>query len=349
MTFSAFRKNHLLVALLFLGHLAGGQSSDKACPLSYGFRGLDTSQYARLHVMRETDTTFQKYWFALYMDQQHLVRTYQSDKYIIHLLHPGYHLFWTSADTKTSVQLNVEPGKDYYLQLQLRPGKDHPEPELKLLKEAAGELAFEENTSVLTIIKYPVPDLKKVPGTTIRSSIYYANPKDSLDFEFIQFSPPTWSNVVEYFESVGHSTMSYFDSLSSPTYSEFALGRFVEETKLNDSADFLKYLRKKALKGLLDKEDELIKEQTMDWELPGTYNYVRYIEAKDLDAGNKGSNQFLIVRSFYAVLAVDKNETQKVYEFIYSERGKPEELWNEEEFACRAKDFLDTIKLRTTN
>ena len=349
MTFLSLRKSCLLLALLFLRHLAGGQSPDASCPLSFGFRSLDTSQYAKLYVMREIDTTFQKYWFGLYMDKQHLVRTYQSDKYEIHVLHPGTHLFWTEGDKRTTVRLKLEYGKDYYLQLSLQPGKDHPEPDLKLLEETAGKAAFEEDTSYITVIKYPVPDLKKVPGTTIRSSIYYANNKDSLFFEFIQFSPPSWSNVVEFFEGVGHSAMSYFDSLSSPTYSEFALGRYVEETKFKDSTDFHKYLRKKALKGLLDKEDELIKEQTIDWKLPGTFNYVRYIEAKDLDAGNKGSNDFLLVRSFYSVLVVDKNETQKVYEFIYSERGKPEELWNEADFSCRAKDFLDTIKLRTTN
>jgi hypothetical protein len=161
----------------------------------------------------------------------------------------------------------------------------------------------------------------------------------------IHFSPPSWNNCVEYFEGVGYSMMSYFDSVASPTYSEFAIARYIEESSIKDLFSFEKYLKKKALKNLLDEEDELVDQDTLELKLPGKFSRVLYIEAKDLNAGNKGKADYLLVRSVFSVLVVEKENKQKVYEFIYSERGKPEELWNRKDFTCRAEDFLSTIQL----
>lgn len=333
----------LLVILLFTWSRSVGQSVED-CPLAYGFPGLDTSRVATLHVLREKDTTYQNYWQSLYMDQQHILRANQWEKYSIRLAKVGEHEFWTGADYVSSVTITIEKGKDYFLFLTFRPGKDHPEPIVKLMDTDSGALAFEADTSQLVTLNYPVPRWRKV--YVLSPILGYINRNETLKFDLLFFSQPTWANCVECFEGMGYCKFSYFDSVASPTYSEFAIARFAEESRVKDSLGFSKYLKKKALKNLLDKEDELIIQENVELNLPGVFTHSVYIEAKDLDANNRGQELSLIVRSIYSVIIVKKDKVKKVYEFIYSERGKQEELWSKNDLTCRAKDFLSTIQLR---
>ncbi|RMH22261.1 MAG: DUF2846 domain-containing protein [Acidobacteria bacterium] len=62
--------------------------------------------------------------------------------YFFAYVDPGRHVFWSKSENVDAVELEVEAGKTYYIQQQVRPGGLKARTRLKVLTEAEGEAAL---------------------------------------------------------------------------------------------------------------------------------------------------------------------------------------------------------------
>src|SRR5258705_3191988 len=82
----------------------------------------DTTKYATFYVIRPDNDIARTFWMGIYFDDTLMVRVDNAIRYIIKYPKTGNTKIWVKNEQVSSLTINVEPGKKYYLQMNTEPG-----------------------------------------------------------------------------------------------------------------------------------------------------------------------------------------------------------------------------------
>jgi hypothetical protein len=337
----------LLVLFLFSNQFVWAQKTvaDSAKYLSLpGPANQDTTKYATFYVMRsDHDRTF---WVGINFNDTLMVRVQANVSYVIKYAKTGNVNIWSAANLlkKSSVWVNVEPGKKYYLQIELKPGVGKygsPTVTLTQLDEKQGEEVFKDQQQPTLYVFDPDPATKFTGNSNYLGPL---SPKDSL--QDMVFTPPL-STRHYFFNPNAGFFFSYYNAMVSKTFTEGVMVRFVDKKDFNSRDDFEKFVSKQ-IANLTGKNLEkfetlqMLKQDTLasGADYSSTIYYVTE-NAKSAVIVN-GQHQVLEMRSYDTWMYKKdlKNGKGNIYNIFFSERGLPQELHTREEIRFKIRQLL---------
>jgi hypothetical protein len=329
--------------------LLGAQmtTADSARYLSTpGPRNQDTTKFASFYVMRPDNTIDKNTWNAFFIDDHFMVKMENAMKCVIKCAATGPIKAWAKNDELSSIEINVEAGKKYYILMNIEAGPKHGFPKLVLLNEKEGALRY---NSMNIPEFYVYDDHKQFSGPLIKSvlSSYMSYPSLTGFVEFL-FQPPL--SARHYFASAenGYRFM-YNNKMLSSTFSELDFVQRMEDKDFDNEVQFEEYVKKhieKAGKNL--KKSETLQEQLFEKiHSPADMTYGVYSVTRDTKPENTGSlngQSFLEVRTYQVCMY--KTEVKKskgrVFLISFSERGLLEELHSKEEIRFKINLLLNS-------
>jgi hypothetical protein len=345
----------LIILCSLFAESVSSQTSNKNI-FSFGPKNKLNEKYATLYVIRDDDTLDKRIWFAVMYEKLTLGHIQNGSRNEIHFPLDGKKRFWAQYDPSSptsGVWLDLEFGKSYYLKMQIVKGLTHGNPELTVLDSLKGKTEFNNITSPTNVIYYPAPP--NMPEATLGGNPFnrtilhpfYYNVSDSFYYWKYRFKVPSYFQYVFYSEKYIYHFL-YGDTLLSPTYSEFlrVQGAGVKEMKTEE--DLLNYVKKSLGddKGTKSKKLKLVSLNYEPIKPFGDFGWLAISEVEDHKAGNKGENDFLVLRDIRACIYEDtKEKTKPVILLWLSARGTPDELYTLDEMKERLKQFINGWEL----
>ena len=315
-------------------------SADTAKYLSLpGPANQDTTRFATFYVIRPDGDLAKRSWLGIYFDDTLMVRVDNDMRYVIKYAKTGNINIWAKNELRSSLTVNVETGKKYYIKMVMEPGGTLGNPKLTQLDEKDGDEAFNKIDRPALYVYDPDPFINS-------KYIWPSSPKTG--YEHMTFSLPL--STRHYFASnLEGFICSYYNTMVSPTFSE---GDIVSAEKRNfsDKEDFEKYANRqigKLKKGF--KKSEILQQLTQD-SLTSNADYTSsiYFVTEDTHPNMviNGNHPSLEVREYNSwVYKKDvKRGKGDVYSITFSERGLPEELHTKEEIRFKIQQLLNSCE-----
>jgi hypothetical protein len=315
-------------------------SADTAKYLSIpGPANQDTTRFATFYVIRPDGELAKRSWLGIYFDDTLMVRVDNDMRYVIKYAKTGNINIWAKNELRSSLTVNVEPGKKYYIKMVMEKGGKLGNPKLTQLDEKDGDEAFNK-------IDYPALYVYD-PDPFINSKyIWPSSPKTG--FEHMVFSLPL--STRHYFaSSLDGFICSYHNEMVSRTFTEFEIVS-AEKRKFGDKEDFEKYVTRqidKLKKGF--KKSETLHGLTQD-SLTSNADYTSGIYFVTED-----TKPTMVINGNHPVLEVREYNTWvykkdlisgkgEVYSITFSERGLREELHTKEEIRFKIQQLLNSCE-----
>jgi hypothetical protein len=344
----------LLHVSLFINFILAQSTNDIV--FNYGPKNKTDQKFVTLYIIRPDDTLDKKRWYAVMYEEISLGVIENNSKIQIKFPLDGKQRFWTQFNSKSptsGVWAELKYSKSYYLKLQIRPGQDHANPELLLLDSINGKREFDKITGNTRTLFYPVPP--DIPESMLvgnpfnRNTLipYYYNNTDSFYYWRFRFKAPSFFQYIYISKHVYQ--FGYENKVLSPTYSELlqVSGSAVKEIRSEE--DLLNQLKKRmGGKGMKSsKKEKLVSLNYEPIKAFGDFGWMAISEVEVHNAGNKGENDFLLLREIRAVIYKKTEKTKIAMAFWYSSRGTPEESYTLDEMKERLKQFLNGWELKT--
>jgi hypothetical protein len=333
----------LCVAAIVPSYKTSAQNTNKdsARYLSVpGPANQDTTKYATFYLMRPDNDIARNKWLGIYFDDTLIVRVDDDYRYVIRYARMGNIHVWSKAYADpSSLSLNAEPGKKYYIKMDMEPGGKIGNPKLTQLEEKDGEETFN---------KIKNPPLYVYDPDPFTNSKYIWPSSSKTGYEHMMFSLPL--STRHYFvSSLEGFKFTYFNKSVSPTFTEID-GVYAGKINLSDKEEFEKFAKKQInnlKKGF--KKSETLKEMTEDT-LFSNADYISsvYFVTEDskasLPAGGKAP--LLELRQYSSLLYKKDLKTGKgdFYSIYFSERGLPQELHTKEEIRFKIQLLLSSCE-----
>ncbi len=336
----------LLFALIITGvifcFVATAQKTyaDSAKYLSVpGPANQDTSKYATFYIIRPDGDVLRNYWMGIYFDNAQMVRADNNMRYIIKYPKTGNVEIWTRNEKKESINIPVEEGKKYYLQVTFEVGGKTGFPKFIQLDEKEGEEAFNKINSLPLYVYDPDP-------YTNDNYIWPSSPKTG--YIHMQFLPPLSTRHFS-FNQLNGFMFSYYNKVVSASFSEI-VGVYGGKANLRDKDEFDKFARKQM--NNLQKsstKSATIQKITEDSLTSGAdYTYSVYFVETDSkpDVEVNGQRPVLELRQYSTLLYKRDALTGKgdYYSVYFSERGLPQELHSREEIRFKIQQLLNSCE-----
>ena len=339
----------MLTVLLFTIQLVDAQktTTDSIKYLSIpGPANQDTTRYATIYLVRPDNNFSNDIWVGLYFNDSRQVFIMNNGlKYAIKYAKTGNLEIWTKNKKKSSVQLNVEAGKKYYIELDMLPGIELGYPTLTLLDEKQGEEALRKISYELLDV-YDLANLRIVDR---RSIINFAWPSSSkMGFQQMKFKAPFSTRHFIHGHEVGY-LFYYNNDAVSQTFSEAIKVKSDVKNDINSQGDFEKYMSKEIDK--INKEDlekfETVKLLKRDTLASGAdYSSTIYYVTENTKSAVvvNGQHQVLEMREYNTWMY--KKDSQKdrgtIYSIFFSERGLPQELHTQNEIRFKLRQLISS-------
>ncbi len=315
-------------------------SADSAGYLSVpGPANQDITKFATFYVMRPSNDIAKTFWMGIYFDDALIVRVDNAMRYVIKYAKTGNIKIWVKNEQLSSLTIDVEPGKKYYLQMNTEPGGKTGFTKLIQLDEKEGGEAFN---------KIDFPPLYIYDPDPFRNSHYIWPSSPKTGYEHMQFSLPLstrhyFVNVLDGFK------FTYYNKMVSSTFSELD-GVYGGKINLANKEDFEKFANKQInnlKRGF--KKSETLQEITKD-SLTSTADYISTVYFVTTDTKTNveinGSSPVLELRQYSTLLYKKDLTTGKgdYYSIYFSERGLPEELHTKEEIKFKIQQLLNSCE-----
>lgn len=109
----------------------------------------DHPEYASIWIYRYR--WFPDLVYNVFLGDKRIFTTYGGAKTEVRIYEPGAYKIWARGEKESSVTLNVERGKDYYIEASIGPGIFFPNPRLFPVSDVAGKVAVSEILNVVTV------------------------------------------------------------------------------------------------------------------------------------------------------------------------------------------------------
>jgi len=307
--------------------------------LQIGPKGMDTTAFSEIMVFRDSAPDYNNYWFSVMIDGTDKPAAIINAGYcnLIRTRKQGAHTLYSKTYAVDSVELLLQHGKRYYVEMRVIEDNDQPQPSLRLLTDEEGERRWIELNGE-TMVRYM--------HLADRNSEFAADKyPDSLRWRagkaLFSFLRPPSLEVIK-----SHIAMVFHEPDISPTYSEFMTLTESKEKGIKDATSFLRFAEgegQDALKGNFRVIDFATVEMRHR-DFPQTVIY--YIESEDSIARNKGAEAHLHIRNVAAYFYLpDYNRKGGYYTLIVSERGLPSELSTKEELLGKFSVIWSSLQL----
>lgn len=296
----------------------------------------DTTKFATFFVMRPHSLIAVDSWTGIFFDEYVMAKVYNNTRYIIKCAKTGKLTVWAGqTKEKSEIEIDAEPGKFYYIRMNIVHGPKHDLPQLTLLSEKEGLETFTsiQNGPVHVFDPDPLSFLysfKKI------ESQYVLDVNKKTGFNEFLFAPPI--STRHYFASadLGY-VFGYVNKMSSQTFSELDMVQRLEDIDFSSNEDFENYVKKnleKSAKKL--KKSETLKEMLYEeGTSPADMTWFAYSVSNDArpDGIKLHEDTFLETRTYQACMYKKEIHGTKgrVFLVTFSERGLPEELHSKEE------------------
>jgi hypothetical protein len=329
----------ILLWLLYLNVNAQVNNIDTIKLDTPGPTNLETAKFATFYIIRPDGEVAKNFWLGIYFNNDQMVRVNDDMRYVIKYAGSGDVEVWTRNEQKTAVNIHVESGKTYYLQVTTIIGGKNFFPKIEQLNDADGKAAFDK------IIFPPLYVYDPDPFT----NGYYVWPDAAkVGYAHMKFTPPL--SARHFFQStIDGFIFSYYNKTSSLTFSE-VVGVYGGKKNISDREDFLKFANKQMdnLKKSSSKTAtiEAITEDSLT--CSSDYIYSVYFIEKDSKPNVQvnGVTPFLEVRQYSSIVYKKDVKTGKgdYYSIYFSERGLPEELHSKEEIRFKIQRLLNSCE-----
>lgn len=321
--------------------------------LSYqpGPANIDTSRFTHIYFLRDSVDDFPGHWVAVVMSDKKwiCVKAKPHRVYKVNTSLTGSIRFRTVVfNKKSDIELNLEPGKTYYVALSpLRKTKHSSVHVMRILDESEGKErvrayngAIQENFCVLPFGQDIIDFRDHAPGDTVR---WYAEEKHLYVFK----SLPSWETI---YKSPNFLMMMFKNPLISETYSEYSgiSNHYLNECESQESFD--EYCRNRFIQSIfIAGQDSLL-----DFEIKGVFKPSGVRFANMINEENKSVNtalpdeKRLITRSSNVLFFwTDQSGQGKTARLYISEEGLPWELHTMEELENRIRWVWGSFSLET--
>ncbi len=332
----------IIVLIISLGHSAIAQRTqvDPGSNLFVpGPANQDTGKYATFYIIRPDNEIAKTYWLGIYFDDTLMIRMDNNIRCVIK--YPGNRKMniWSKNELTSSVLVNTEAGKEYYITLEMVAGGKIGNSKLTLLDKNEGEEVFN---------KMKTPPLYIYDPDPLMNSRYIWPIGYKTGYEHMNFSAPlsTRHYVVNALEGF---KFTYYNRSVSPSFSEID-GVYGGKMSISDKEEFDKFANKQInnlKKGL--KKSEIIKEFSSDT-LTSTADYISstYFVTEDskpsLPPGVRISSLELRQYSVLIYKNIANNNKGDFYSIYFSERGLPDELHTKEEIRYKINALLKSCE-----
>jgi len=147
-------------------------------------------------------------------------------------------------------------------------------------------------------------------------------------------------------DQLGGLNLGFYKETSSPTHSIFAgVAEIQSNAQFEKPNDFFKYIKQSSKMAAVPRRFEIIWENFELNEKYGPYSVLKYVSAKDYSAKNRDGAIYLVLR-IYGYVFVHPFFSNLIISIDYSERGKPNELYKDDDFVNTAQKFIDRLTLK---
>lgn len=297
----------------------------------------DTTKFATFYIIRPDGDVLKNYWMGIYFDEAQMIRINNNTRCVIKYAKTGSVEIWSRNEQKSSVNIQVEAAKKYYVQATFEAGGKTGFPKIVQLNDEEGEMAFNKTESPALYVYDPDP---------FTNSKYIEQQPERIGYIHMKFYAPL--SVRHYFASaLDGFIFSYYNKILSPTFSE-ADGVFGERKNLKDKDDFYKFAHKQLenLQKSSGKSATIISITEDSLISAADYIYSVYFIEKDSKPNVKINDTIPVLElRQYSTLIYKKDATTgkgDYYSIYFSERGLPEELHSKEEIKFKIQQLLDS-------
>jgi hypothetical protein len=225
--------------------------TDLQAQVNFGTRGpanLDTSKLAHIYIIRDgkADTTVK--WIGLWNDENLIIglsKVYANSIYRVNTGMFGKHKIWTmNGDTKDSVELEIEPSKNYYLEIHAnKDEKGLVHGKLNLIEEKDATIRIREHDEKV-IEQYGVIPI--IGSIELLANVY----KDTVSWiagknHIYRFLPiKSWECMNR---SATNSHFFFFDAQETGHFKESGSLLFANRKKFKSQKDFETYCREELI------------------------------------------------------------------------------------------------------
>ena len=304
-----------------------------------GPKNQDTTKFATFYIIRSDGEIAKNYWLGIFFNNVSMVRADNDMSYGIKYAGTGDVEIWTENEQKSSVNIHVDEGKTYYLQLTMIAGGKIGFPKLEQLDENAGKNALAKIRTPPLYVYDPDP-------FTDSKYIWPSSPKSG--FAHMQFSLPLSTRHFFIRPLIGFM-FSYYNKMVSPTFTE-ADGAYGSKMNLSGKEDFVKYAAKQTnnLKKSSNKYATIqsIEEDSLLSRADYTYGLYFTEEDSKPNVEVNGKRPVLELRQYNVLLYKKDQQTDKgnLYSIYFSERGLPQELHTKEEIRSKIQHLLNSCE-----
>jgi hypothetical protein len=318
--------------------------------LSYfpGPANADSSQFARVYFMRDRSDDYWKGWLGVVIDENQgmCVKVYPNRVYKVYTMLKGETQFQTRIEeVKQSLTIELEAGRDYFIELHPRKREDGELiGELTLLEAEAAKARIQAYARPIQDRYCILPFIKGgdfVANSLSDTTVWYAHKKYFYSFRAL----PSWDFILK---SKFRTVYGYRNPVVSRTYSEIGGVLYYPLRKCKSAEDFEKYCREKFVPAAVENKTDTILNFTLSTiEPPPGISHARLITIDNVAWDARISEgKALLVRSVYVIFFWTddrgKGNTACIYE---SERGLPAEVHSAQHLEERLKWCWSSFRL----
>jgi hypothetical protein len=296
----------------------------------------DTTKFSTFYVIRPSGPVAADYWTGIFFDEYVMAQVYNETRFVIKCAKTGNLVISAGPDkNKSIININAEPGRSYYIQMNIVHESKHDVPKLSLLDEQEGTAVFNSIRNQPVPIFDPDP-LQLVYGFKKIPSQYVWDYSLKTGFAELLFTPPI--STRHYFASaeLGY-IFGYANKMLSQTFSEVDLVQRIGDIDFASQADFETYVKKNIEKFSKDlKKSETLKGRAyLNGKSRAGMTLMVYSVSEDTrpEGIKLAANQALETRTWQACMYKRevKGDKGRVFLVTFSERGLAEELHSKEE------------------
>lgn len=169
----------------------------------------DTTKFSTFYIIRPASDVAKTFWLGIYFNNDQMVRVENELRYVVKYAGAGDVEIWTRNEQKTSVNIHVEPGKTYYLQVTTIDAGKKFYPKIEQLDDVQGKIAFDK-------ITYPPAYVYDPDPLTTDHNVWDA---PEFGYTHMRFQPP--SSARRFFQNaIDGFVFSFFNKMLLPTFSE---------------------------------------------------------------------------------------------------------------------------------
>ncbi len=326
-----------LIVCVYLSYFMAAQitAEDSIRYLSRpGPKNQDTSKFASFYIWRPDNSVSKNLWIGVFIDDYMMVKMMNDMKCVVKCPKTGIMKVWSKNEQISSLDINAEAGKNYYIRMDIEPGLKTGYPKLVLIDEKEGSVMYEANKNP----EFYIYDYFKEFKGPLRSQLseYSRYPTVPTGFaEFLFISP---ASARHYFaDAINGYRFMYNNKMLSTSFSEIDLVQRMGDKDFSDEEEFKEYVKKHVDKAGNDlKKSETLQEQAYEkLNSPADMTYAVYTTKTDTkpEGVDLKGQSFLETRTYQVCMYkkdVKKNKG-RIFLISFSERGLPAELHSKEE------------------